>query len=79
MEQRYRHLVKESPIDFRMTDQESLMVFQMLHVLQQEIPPAPQFLASMVAGTVIDPFRRAGLREAQWDFGQDPGHDTTAS
>lgn len=30
------------------------------------IPPAPQFLASMVAGTVIDPFRRIGLAEAQW-------------
>lgn len=30
------------------------------------IPPAPRFLASMVAGTVIDPFRRAGLAEAQW-------------
>ncbi|MBZ9743297.1 FAD-dependent monooxygenase [Mesorhizobium sp. CO1-1-4] len=31
-----------------------------------KIPPAPQFLASMVAGTAIDPFRRAGLAEAQW-------------
>lgn len=30
------------------------------------VPPAPQFLAGMVAGTVIDPFRRIGLREAQW-------------
>ena len=30
------------------------------------IPPAPQFLASMVAGTVIDPFRRIGLAEARW-------------
>lgn len=29
-------------------------------------PPAPQFLAAMVAGTLIDPFRRIGLREAQW-------------
>ncbi len=27
------------------------------------IPPAPQFLASMVAGTVVDPFRKIGLRE----------------
>jgi len=44
-----------------------------------KIPPAPQLLASMVAGTVIDPFRRAGLREARWDFGQNPGHGTTAS
>ncbi|MFD1982798.1 FAD-dependent oxidoreductase [Mesorhizobium newzealandense] len=31
-----------------------------------KIPPAPQFLASMVAGTVIDPFRRIGLTEALW-------------
>lgn len=30
------------------------------------IPPAPQFLASMVAGTAIDPFRRIGLEEADW-------------
>ncbi len=41
------------------------------------IPPAPQFLASMVAGTVIDPFGRIGIEEARWDFRQDPGHDTT--
>ncbi|SDA45940.1 FAD-dependent oxidoreductase [Mesorhizobium qingshengii] len=31
-----------------------------------KIPPAPQFLAAMVAGTVIDPFRRIGLVEARW-------------
>ncbi|ESZ25322.1 MULTISPECIES: NAD(P)/FAD-dependent oxidoreductase [unclassified Mesorhizobium] len=31
-----------------------------------KIPPAPQFLASMVAGTVIDPFKRIGLTEARW-------------
>ncbi|RAZ88243.1 FAD-dependent monooxygenase [Mesorhizobium hawassense] len=30
------------------------------------IPPGPQFLAAMVAGTVIDPFRRIGLAEFQW-------------
>jgi len=30
------------------------------------VPPAPQFLAGMVAGTVIDPFKRIGLREVQW-------------
>ena len=30
------------------------------------VPPAPQFLASMVAGTVIDPFRPIGLTEAHW-------------
>lgn len=44
-----------------------------------KIPPVPQLLASMVAGTVIDPFRRAGLTEARWDFEQNPGRDTTAS
>lgn len=31
-----------------------------------KIPPAPQFLASMVAGTVVDPFRGAGLKERDW-------------
>jgi 2-polyprenyl-6-methoxyphenol hydroxylase-like FAD-dependent oxidoreductase len=30
------------------------------------IPPAPQFLAAMVAGTVIDPFARIGLAEVDW-------------
>ncbi|TPI10074.1 FAD-dependent monooxygenase [Mesorhizobium sp. B4-1-3] len=30
------------------------------------IPPGPQFLAAMVAGTVIDPFKRIGLAEFQW-------------
>lgn len=30
------------------------------------VPPGPQFLAAMVAGTVIDPFRRIGLAEFQW-------------
>ncbi|MCV3208956.1 FAD-dependent monooxygenase [Mesorhizobium sp. YC-39] len=30
------------------------------------IPPTPRILASMVAGTVIDPFRRIGLAEAMW-------------
>lgn len=30
------------------------------------IPPAPQFLASMVSGTVIDPFKPIGLQEADW-------------
>ncbi|WP_217569279.1 NAD(P)/FAD-dependent oxidoreductase [Mesorhizobium sp. GbtcB19] len=30
------------------------------------IPPGPQFLAAMVAGTVIDPFKRIGLAELQW-------------
>ncbi|MER9107981.1 FAD-dependent monooxygenase [Mesorhizobium sp. M0848] len=31
-----------------------------------KIPPAPQFLASMVAGTMINPFKRIGLTEARW-------------
>ncbi|UCI09959.1 FAD-dependent oxidoreductase [Mesorhizobium sp. B1-1-8] len=31
-----------------------------------KIPPGPQFLAAMVAGTVIDPFRPIGLAELQW-------------
>lgn len=44
-----------------------------------KIPPAPQFLASMVAGTVTNPFKRIGLKETRWDFEQNPGHDTTAS
>ena len=30
------------------------------------IPPGPQFLAAMVAGTVVDPFSRIGLAELQW-------------
>jgi 2-polyprenyl-6-methoxyphenol hydroxylase-like FAD-dependent oxidoreductase len=30
------------------------------------IPPAPQFLASMVSGTVIDPFKAIGLKETDW-------------
>jgi 2-polyprenyl-6-methoxyphenol hydroxylase-like FAD-dependent oxidoreductase len=30
------------------------------------IPPGPRFLASMVAGTVIDPFGPIGLTETDW-------------
>jgi 2-polyprenyl-6-methoxyphenol hydroxylase-like FAD-dependent oxidoreductase len=30
------------------------------------IPPAPQFLAAMVAGTVVDPFGKIGLNETDW-------------
>lgn len=33
-----------------------------------KIPPAPQLLAAMVAGTVIDPFKRIGLAEARWPW-----------
>ncbi len=36
------------------------------------IPPAPQILASMVAGTVVDPFSRAGLKEHDWQCHQVP-------
>ncbi|WP_395450895.1 FAD-dependent oxidoreductase [Aminobacter sp. UC22_36] len=31
-----------------------------------KLPPAPQLLASIVAGTLIDPFASAGLTEADW-------------
>lgn len=31
-----------------------------------KLPPAPQLLASIVAGTLIDPFAPAGLKEANW-------------
>ncbi|CDX12973.1 FAD-dependent monooxygenase [Mesorhizobium sp. ORS 3324] len=31
-----------------------------------KIPPGPQFLAAMVAGTVVDPFRPIGLAELRW-------------
>jgi len=30
------------------------------------IPPAPQFLAAMVAGTMVDPFGKIGLNETDW-------------
>ncbi len=31
-----------------------------------KIPPAPQLLAAMVSGTIVDPFGRVGLREREW-------------
>ena len=31
-----------------------------------KVPPAPQILASIVSGTLADPFARAGLRECRW-------------
>jgi 2-polyprenyl-6-methoxyphenol hydroxylase-like FAD-dependent oxidoreductase len=31
-----------------------------------KIPPAPQLLAAMVAGTIVDPFKAIGLREVDW-------------
>jgi 2-polyprenyl-6-methoxyphenol hydroxylase-like FAD-dependent oxidoreductase len=30
------------------------------------VPPAPRLLASLVAGTVVDPFKAIGLREVDW-------------
>ena len=32
-----------------------------------KIPPAPQFLAAMVSGTLVDPFGPIGLREVDWN------------
>jgi 2-polyprenyl-6-methoxyphenol hydroxylase-like FAD-dependent oxidoreductase len=32
-----------------------------------KIPPAPQLLAAMVAGTIVDPFKPIGLKEADWE------------
>jgi len=37
-----------------------------LVAIAARIPPGPQFLASMVAGTAVDPFGAVGLREAGW-------------
>jgi 2-polyprenyl-6-methoxyphenol hydroxylase-like FAD-dependent oxidoreductase len=31
-----------------------------------KVPPAPQILAAIVAGTLVDPFVRAGLEECRW-------------
>lgn len=32
-----------------------------------KVPPAPQILASMVAGTIVDPFKPLGLNEMDWN------------
>jgi 2-polyprenyl-6-methoxyphenol hydroxylase-like FAD-dependent oxidoreductase len=41
------------------------------------VPPVPQILAAMVAGTAVDPFGPIGLAEADWlatrERGQEPG------
>ncbi|MDX8481296.1 NAD(P)/FAD-dependent oxidoreductase [Mesorhizobium sp. VK24D] len=37
-----------------------------LVAIAARIPSGPQFLAAMIAGTVIDPFRPIGLAEFQW-------------
>jgi 2-polyprenyl-6-methoxyphenol hydroxylase-like FAD-dependent oxidoreductase len=34
--------------------------------LLARVPPVPQLLASMVAGTLVDPFKKIGLREVDW-------------
>ena len=31
-----------------------------------KVPPAPQLLAAIVSGTLVDPFARAGLAECRW-------------
>ncbi|MEO4000086.1 NAD(P)/FAD-dependent oxidoreductase [Mesorhizobium sp. CAU 1732] len=31
-----------------------------------KVPPAPQLLAAMVAGTIVDPFSRIGIAETDW-------------
>lgn len=31
-----------------------------------KLPPAPQILAAMVAGTIVDPFKPIGLQETRW-------------
>ncbi|KAF1044527.1 MAG: FAD-dependent urate hydroxylase [Herbaspirillum frisingense] len=36
------------------------------------VPPAPQLLAMMVAGTFVDPFRPIGLQERDWLAGAQP-------
>ncbi len=52
---------------FYQSDSASLaMIRDRLVPIIARIPPAPQFLASMVSGTVIDPFKPIGLREADW-------------
>ena len=37
-----------------------------LVAIAARVPPAPQLLASMVAGTMVDPFRSIGLVEPDW-------------
>ncbi len=52
---------------FYQSDSASLaMIRDRLVPIIARIPPAPQFLASMVSGTVIDPFKPIGLQEADW-------------
>jgi 2-polyprenyl-6-methoxyphenol hydroxylase-like FAD-dependent oxidoreductase len=52
---------------FYQSDSTSLaLIRDRLVPLIARIPPAPQFLASMVSGTVIDPFKPIGLQEADW-------------
>lgn len=44
-----------------------------------KVPPAPQILASIVAGTLVDPFGPIGLREAPWQDRLRPAAETIAS
>ncbi|MGF6174201.1 FAD-dependent oxidoreductase [Ensifer sp. 4252] len=43
------------------------------------IPPAPALLASIVSGTLIDPFATAGLKECDWATVADESHRSTAA
>jgi hypothetical protein len=36
------------------------------------VPPAPQLLARMVAGTLVDPFTSIGLKEHDWNAAPNP-------
>ncbi len=36
------------------------------------VPPAPQMLARMVAGTLVDPFTSIGLQERDWNMAPQP-------
>ncbi|PLP60425.1 glutamate synthase [Mesorhizobium loti] len=38
-----------------------------LVAIAAQVPPVPQMLASMVAGTMVDPLRPIGLAEPDWD------------
>ncbi|MBP1873877.1 2-polyprenyl-6-methoxyphenol hydroxylase-like FAD-dependent oxidoreductase [Ensifer adhaerens] len=43
------------------------------------IPPSPALLASIVSGTLIDPFAAAGLKECDWARVKDEGHRSSVA
>ncbi|MET3660754.1 FAD-dependent oxidoreductase [Aquamicrobium ahrensii] len=43
-----------------------------------KIPPTPHILAALVAGTIIDPLRRIGLREVDWTQTPSPAPERIA-